>query len=338
MPQNNPKSGKGQTILGLTILTVLCGIGAGIYIEQFRMSPAVIAFRPPPSIYPVSEPTSNIRSTETPFPLPDGVAPLSPMEVFDQSTLSDKIDGKAEFYLSAGFTSLKSQRITQGDDAGLWMEMFVYDMGNGANAYAVFSSQRRQDSRPTDVTHFSYGTENALFFIHGPYYIEIIASKGTEKSFETMIETAKNYISNSEAKDKSIPELELFPEHNLVKGSIVLLTSDVFGCECLDRVFSASYIVGNLEATSFLSRRNTPQDARRLALEFHDFLIAYGGEDVDYIGPVREAKMVDMLGSYEFIFFRGPFFAGVHEAESRKLAEDLAKSLDQRLSEVIDGR
>ena len=118
MSQENPEPGKGQTILSLTVFTVLLGIGVAVYIEQFRMSPAVVAFRPTSSDRPVSESISKTPSIETPFPLPKGVAPLSPVEVFDRNSLSDKINGKAEFYLSAGFTGLECQRMTQGPDSG----------------------------------------------------------------------------------------------------------------------------------------------------------------------------------------------------------------------------
>jgi hypothetical protein len=338
MPNAGSKPGKAQTIFSLIILAAILGIGIGVYIKQFRINPAVIALRPTQLDSQVFEHPSNNKTIKTPFPFPKGVNALSPLEVFDHNTLSDKINGKADFYLSAGFIQLKSQRITLGTNSNLWAEMFVYNMGSEEKAYAVFSAQKRHDSSPSNITRFSYATKNALFFINGPFYIEIIASKGTKKSVDAISEIAKDYISKNQTNNKSIPELSLFPMNNLRKDSIVLHTSDVFGCESLDQVFSAVYNFSDIEVTGFLSRRNTTQEAKQIAVKFHDFLIKFGGKDVDYSGSVQGVRMVDMFGSFEVIFSRGQFFAGVHEAENRELAEKLIKSLDQKLAEVINGQ
>ena len=64
-------------------------------------------------------------------PLPQGLKPLTAPETFKADTLSDKIDGKAELYLSAGFNRLFSQRFRDEKASDLWIEAFVYDMGNG---------------------------------------------------------------------------------------------------------------------------------------------------------------------------------------------------------------
>ena len=64
MSQENSEPGQRQTILGLTVFAVLLGIGVAVYIEQFRMSPAVIAFRPTSSDRPVSESISKTPSID----------------------------------------------------------------------------------------------------------------------------------------------------------------------------------------------------------------------------------------------------------------------------------
>ncbi len=337
MPRKNPEISKEQILLSWAILAVLAGIAVGVYLEQFRLNPAVMAFRAPTSMQRPSESLGGTSSTETLFPTPPGMVPFSPVEVFNPDTLSDKIDGKADFYLSAGFRALESQRIKREDGSGSWMEISIYDMGSEANAYAVYSAQKREDAEPAEVAPFSYGTKNALFFVHGPYYVEVISSEPGEKAFHAMTTLARSYMENTRAEAEAIPEIALFPPENRTEGDIVLLTADVFGCECLDQVFTADYRSGDLQATAFLSRRDSQGEARRLALEFHDFLTAYGGKDVAYTGPLPEAKMVELFGAYELIFVRGPFLAGVHEATGRGIAQDLAGALDQRLSEFVGG-
>ena len=63
--------------------------------------------------------------------------------MYDSISLSDKINGKAELYLAAGFARLETQRFALTDNPGQWMERYLYDMGQHANAFSVFSAQRR---------------------------------------------------------------------------------------------------------------------------------------------------------------------------------------------------
>jgi hypothetical protein len=47
--------------------------------------------------------------------------------------------------------------------------------------------------------------------------------------------------------------------------------------------------------------------------------------------------MAEIMDTYELIFSHGSFMAGVHQAERRELAENMAGILNQRLIEVTGG-
>ena len=143
---------------------VLTGISAGILFEQYRFNPAVSV----PHEYSPAVVKSESKPEEL-IPTPSNLAPLTPAEVFKAHNLSDKINGKADLYLSAGFRQLNSRRFKLNDGSESWMEIFVYDMENVLNAFAVFSSQRRDDGQSIELARFSYQPPNALFFVHGPY-------------------------------------------------------------------------------------------------------------------------------------------------------------------------
>ena len=51
--------------------------------------------------------------------------PLTAGEIFEAQNLSDKINGKAELYLSAGFVRLISQRFKDERGSDLWIEAFL---------------------------------------------------------------------------------------------------------------------------------------------------------------------------------------------------------------------
>jgi len=97
---------KTETYLGYAILLVLVIIAGVIYLRQFQYNPAILT---PADIQAKisGQPTlSTSPLLEILQYTPEGLKPLSPPETFGPENLSEKIDGKAELYLSAGFVRL----------------------------------------------------------------------------------------------------------------------------------------------------------------------------------------------------------------------------------------
>jgi hypothetical protein len=240
-------------------------------------------------------------------------------------------------YLSAGFKRLESQRFKNDKDSTAWLEVFIYDMGNSENAFSVFSAQQRDDGKPADLGQFSYRTPNALYWVHGPYYLEIIGSTATEENMTAMQLFAEAFIRNIKVETQSIAERDLFPSNGLDPTSIVLIPDNAFGYEGLDRVFIAGYKIHDAELTAFISRRDTPLQAKNLASAYHRFLLAFGGEKQASSPLIANARVVMILDTYEIIFSQGLYIAGVREASDTAQAINLAvllkKNLEKNVSE-----
>ena len=71
-------------------------------------------------------------------PVPKGLKPLNPPEAFTPDNLWEKINGQAEMYLSAGFVSLQSQWFVESEDPASIIELNIYNMGDGLNAFSVY--------------------------------------------------------------------------------------------------------------------------------------------------------------------------------------------------------
>ncbi len=323
-----------QTFSSLAILTILILIGAGVIIAQYRYNPAVLqkdAFLPTPDKISRSAPPSSDKSF---LPLPQGLVPLTAGEIFEAQNLSDKINGKAELYLSAGFARLVSQRFKDDRASDLWIEAFVYDMTNSHNAFSVFSAQRREDGVPLDITGHSYRTSNALFLVHGSYYVEIIASEASERVVQPMKLLAERFIRNTRTETAAINEMELFPQQDLVADSIALISSDAFGYEGLDKVYTAEYELDGAILMAYFSRRQTGDDAEKLSTAYRNFLVNFGGQSIEIQLPIKNAQLVEILDTYEIIFFYGEYMAGVREAATIDQAKKLALRLYDRIKEV----
>lgn len=333
MASDRTASSRQQTAVGLVILLALGGIATWVLVAQSRFDPAIIS---PAILKEGKAPASGSvdpEKTALQDVLGEGMRPLSPLESFNPETLSEKIDGKAELYLSAGFLQLHCQRFVKANEAASWMEVFVYEMGGMRSAFSVFSSQRRADARDDPFTRFAYHSQNALFFVHGQYYVEIVAS--TESMLPEMLAYGQRFVSLQPAQTGGeVSEVALFPTSGLDTGSISLLSSDVFGFEGLDQVFVASYTLDGVQMTAFVSLRKDEEEAAALASSYHRFLLRNGGVEAESAGSIPGLKVVSLLDTFELVFVRGRYLAGIHEADKPDLALRLAIELDRALQGV----
>jgi uncharacterized protein DUF6599 len=323
-----------ETVVSISILLVLFGIGLGVFYQQFTLNPAVLSVQSTESMIsrrPMSSDADTVRAI---ISLPENLVPMTPAETFEPQNLSDKIDGKAELYLSAGFRKLQSQRFTIRDRSDLWMELFLFDMGGGANAYAVFSGQRRDDAVPLNITPYAYQTENALFLAHGPYYMEIIGAQESTALANAMHVLAETFVEKNRDTSIAVDPADLFPKPNLEQSSLTLLSKDAFGYEKFSQVYIAEYLIDDTTLTAFISRRKTPEEAKAIMTGYRTFLISFGGKDIGTELGGLDFEAVDILGAFELFFSHGPYVAGVHESADMRQGNKLILMLKQHLSLV----
>ncbi|MEW5910709.1 MAG: DUF6599 family protein [Thermodesulfobacteriota bacterium] len=335
MKQKNKKPSKLETGIGLFILVVITGIATGVFTRQFQLNPAVISLHDE-LITEDSIAVSGDRSDEkNKIPIPEGMVSMSEPELFSPDTLYEKINGKAELYLSAGFNRLLCRRIKLNTLSELWMEAFVYEMKSPSSAFTVFSTQRREDGTPTEISTFSYQTENAVFLVHGSNYIEIISSEPSEEMKHYLFVFAKLFIQQTPSESISIPELSMFPKECSDLNRISLIPSSAFGFNKLDNIFTSLCNLSGKEVMVFISNRQTPPNAERLSSEYRDFLKSFGGVELTGLSQLDNSNLIEIFDAYELFFTSGSYFCGVHEAADRKTAEEAAVILFNRISEVV---
>lgn len=324
----------------LGILLCLAGIVVGVLLAQRNFNPAVrVATRswsaPAPSLAEVGE-TQRAQpgSTEAGFTVyaPAGLVEFGPVEEFDEDTLSDKINGKADLYLTSGFRRLRCQRFALAEAEDDWFEWFVYDMGTVPPAFAVYSIQRRPEARPVELTEFAYATKNALYFVCGQFYVEVVAATPSAKLMEAMLAMARNYVAAIKPGPVHLPELDLFPAEDMVPHSQALQIATAFGFEGFNNIFTAKYNVNGTQVLAYITVLAEPEQAATLAQDYYRFLIANGGRDVAPAGALGGVKMVSLLDSYEVVFSHSNIVGGVHAAQSKEAAEQVALGLLKHLA------
>jgi hypothetical protein len=326
------KPGKMEARLSMAVLALLIIAGTGVVMRQFQINPGVVALRPEShqqSLAPASDQGTLIDTTVT------GMAPFSPPERFSPDTLYEKINGRADLYLSSGFVSLKTQRFSMHESAGVWVEVFVYDMATPENAFSVFSMQRREGAQAAGIAPNAYITENALFLAHDQFYLEFIGTDASEALQQAISLQAHAFVqAHGGATVANAPGNGLFPEIGLQAESLQLVTANAFGYEQLDRIYTAEYLVDGSRLTAFVSDRRTAEAASTLAAEYRQTLVSYGASTIDTPMPIEGSAVIQFFDAYEIIFSRGRYLAGVHEAGSL----DAAKTIAGRLAGHLEGK
>lgn len=328
------KPGKNESRLSMAVMAILVIVGAGVIMRQSQINPAVVALRPE------SRQHSQPARTDKPVLVDTkdaGIAPFSPPERFGPDTLYEKINGRADLYLSAGFVTLATQRFTAHENPGNWMELFVYDMATPANAFSVFSMQRRESAHSDGVAPNAYRTENALFLTHGNFYLEIIGTDSSPELQQAIGLLAQGFLDqHGGATVDRAPGADLFPADDLVPGSLQLIAANAFGFELLDRIYTCEYNLGGTRLTAFVSARPNSNAAAKMADAYRQMLLSYGATVPDNSVPVDDAAVVQFFDTYEIVFSRGPYLAGIHEAGDLDVANMLAKRIAYHLDNVDD--
>ena len=321
-----------ESAISMGVLAVLGVVLAAVLRQQAHFNPAVTVAATAATSAAAGPGAATVPDIVVKWPA--GLRAMSGAEAFNPETLSDKIDGKAELYLSANFVALTCQRVALADPPGAWMEVFLFDMGKPANAFAVYSSQKRPDVTEAQIGDYAYVAGNQLCLVHGKYYIELVGADDQATLMKAADGLAQYFVATLAVTEHAnvSQEQALFPPEGLIAGTVSLVATDVFGFDRLENVFIGRYREGQDDSTLFIANRGTPAAATQMAGEFRGFLVKdCGGKEAPPPAGLTGGVLVDMDGSFDGVFTVGPFMAGVHQAPNRVVAERMLQRLYQSL-------
>lgn len=326
MELSRSQPSRKERLLSLAALGLLALVAAVVFWQQARYDPASWGWG--------GAATGGGAGLLAELAVP-GLTPLGPGEGFTPATLSDKIDGKAELYLAAGFESMAARRYALAGRPAAWLELMLYRMKDPRAAYSVFSNQRRSGAQSSQLTPNAYATSNSLYLAQGPWYLEAVASTPEPALRQALDLAAKALLAKLPAAPNAPPsEAGLFPASGMKPGSVLLLAKDAFGMAGLDQIFIAAYPQGPQELIAFLARRADPAAAAKEVAAYAAFLKDNGGQAQAAPKGLAGAHLVEIFGSWELFWTQGPFLAGVRGAQDRAASESLAGRLRQALEKA----
>jgi hypothetical protein len=332
------RAGKLESTVATLILLILIVVAVGVYIRQRDVNMGrfgIVAGQASeqPDVQKANESGPSFAGLAT-----GDFSPAGNVETYDTDNLYEKIDGKAPMYQESGFVRLTTQRFSNSKNPDLGLELYLYDMGDSRNAFSVYSRQKRADVEDLQDMPFGYKTSNAIYISQGKYYIEMIGFAESEELIGAMKGVAQKLSEQIVVGEEGkIAELSFFPPEGTVAGSWKLQLRDAFGFDGLTETYSAQYKTGEKTVTIFSSRRKSVEDARAVAKNYHDFLVANDAKvvttDSDSLKSAN-ASVLDFYGSTEIVFATGVFVGGVHEADDRQAAQTAAEVLLKRLNQI----
>ena len=325
-----------ESAVSYLVLVALMVIAGGIWIQQADFDPnpwrPVTTGKDPTVARPATPDERNGSSIE-PF-LTAGLDALGGSETFDTQTLSDKIDGKADLYLKAGFKALTTARLRFRSEPAHWFEIFLFDMEDSDAAFSVYSQQKRTGAVALDFVRDGYRAGNAVFFISANRYVEMIGAAAAEPLLQAMVQSAEQFLKQQGVSTETGDPRRLFPESDLIAGSPALLAADAFGFDRFNHVYVAQYRIGADELTGFVKECGSPEEAAELARAYGAFLENFGAKLVTALPADATVHRYRLFESHETVFSVGRYLAGVHEGPAQTSTETLTASLRNRLEEA----
>lgn len=312
-----------ESFVSVFLILVLVVIGAAVFAKQFHYDRSVFEI-------PSPEQSVEINMAELAV---SGFKTIGQTESYDKNNLYEKINGKAELYIPAGFSKLYYQRFGDEQNKNLWIELYIYDMADIHNAYSVFSLQRRLNAKMISLLpDFHYLTDNGVYLAYGNYYIEAVGSAENEKISKVLISMASSlaYKLFSAEQSKLIQEKFILLNTEDIRSDVKLYAKGAFGFDGFENVFSCQYKIGSENVTVFLTQQKDARKAKKIADAYCKFMISNDAKEISI--EELNAKAFDYYGTTEIVFASGDFVGGVHESKSRPAAIKAAKKLIKNLS------
>jgi len=272
---------------GLALVAVLLMLFSG---AAFRQKPAATD-SPLASLLPQ---LNQWKLTEEPRP-------------FRPDTLFEYIDGAAEVYLSYDFKELLvAQFQEKGSKASMTVE--IYDMGNGRNAFGIYSAERYPESRFLLIENKGYLDEATLNFLVGRYYVKLLCFDAGTRSEGFLTLYAKDMTAKVKEPGSLPALLTVFPKDGLIANGEKFVLRNFLGFRFLGNGFTANYKVNDLEFDCFFIEGKSEADAGAMLKQYLDHF-AKTGPPAERQGLGFHA--VDPYLKHVFLAQVGKFLCGV---------------------------
>lgn len=231
---------------------------ASVILPPGRLIPQTLSSSPAgtPTRLPVAVKLSNLLRQ----PLPGSAAPQGAASSYNGDNLYQYIDGGADIYLLYDFKTLLHQNFKSGA-ADLTVD--VYDMGNGDDAFGVYSSERSPKSRFLPIGAEGYRGQGILNFIAGRYYVKL---SGSGPNSDALLVQFAQLLSKRIGASRALPALlASLPRQYRIAHSEQYIKKDPLGHAFLAPAYLVTYEEGKQQMKLVVSVASSAGGAKTRA-------------------------------------------------------------------------
>ena len=263
------------------------------------------------------------RSVEH-FPKIEGLQKSGEIEIYNENTLFDYINGAAESYLNYEFVELKLQRYSGPDDGSLRIE--IYEHASVANAFGIYSTERPEKGNWIDVGGQGYHEEDILNFYKGHFYIKLMTYN--IKNSEEILEHTANVLENLlPSNNDTIEIFNLFPEEGRQLNSERYINKNYLGYESLSEAYTVNYRIDKDQFDLFIIKKDNALSIKRMLNNY------YNSIKLD-INELRQGKILvndPYQGEYHIIWI-DEFIIGTVNFNNENVALKLMDMIKKKIN------
>ncbi len=238
--------------------------------------------------------------------------------------LYEKINGRAEYYLSYNMNCMIFARYTGGSDEYRPINLSVYDMGNPTYAFGVFSGERSSGAELLEIGRESYRKGSDIYIWHGQYYIQITTTDASDAVQKVCMELAEKITDGLKDTEELVWGLVELPVKDLDLESVQYFLIDALGYSFLTNTYTANYHKGTGEVSVFLSIQDNPASADLVLSKIKEHVNKYGkGIEIHTVEGI-EFVSCNMGRYYDVIFRTGTMACGITDLQDGNAALEAA--------------
>lgn len=235
-------------------------------------------------------------------PFPAGIVlenwqAAGPVQMFDETNLYIKIDGRESFYKSFGFKKLYYLSLQSGKQTDITIDIELFDLGAAENSLGAFSAENSSADASVEMRNGSllHLSGNSGFLAQDRYYARLLGSDDTP-DIHAGIQSIVAEMNKTFPSGKLPWTYALFVGSlGASPGAIKYQKENAFSFGFATDVYSA-VVPGSKETEVFVMKRNSNAEASDLAKKF---AAGFGGYGAPLKSPAGHPEA--MLFNNEFI-------------------------------------
>jgi len=188
-------------------------------------------------------------------------------KVYNPGNLWNIINGAADSYLSYDFQKLYTAEYIKGNDRR--MTVYIYEHSSPTNAFGIYSQERSSDYTFVNTGAQGFKSQDAYYFIKGPFYVQISTSS---QDLASDLKTVAEKIAQQIDHPGELPDiLKLFPKDGLLENSERYISQNFLGYSYLHSAFTANYERDGQSFQLFIIHPDEPDAIQPMLARYLDF-------------------------------------------------------------------